>query len=293
LIAKEEGDGYARLGSASAGPAVLSVLLKTEEGQLERLLDRHAIPPGEHLRVLRSPLLYVILHEGGLSSTTACRLPAADEDGRPFDHSRFRPLTEAEKDASREAFLESSILHLDDYQRGSLKVDWEEEEEEQQQQWVMEGPPDFCRVRRLASLPPSRNLSDWVYGPRFVRLLEEVTGLDLGLPRRPVQVWSLSAGSYRLLPGGKNRDSQPGLDLYLCLESSIDSSAEPSEEWGEVLYVADATGEVVGRVSPRANRLSLAYRSAGASRFIRYIPREAEGFHAKLLAITYPVREDP
>lgn len=274
---QENGCCYVLLKSVQAKRSVISVFFKNEDGQLERLLNRYAILPDYLVKILASPLLYIVLHEGDLASTTEDLLPPSDLG----KYSLFKTLTEEEKAGLQEAFLEASIVHVDNYLTGPV-IHGEDDE------WAAEGPPDFSQIRRLLPSSPASLIQPEIHDPGFVKLLEQITGLDLALPQVPLQVWSLSAGSYRLLPGGKNRDTQHGLDLYLCLESTESNDAS-TEEWGEVLYVADETGEVVGRVAPRAGRLSLAYRTEGASRFIRYIPKEAGDFDAKLLVITYPV----
>lgn len=149
------------------------------------------------------------------------------------------------------------------------------------------GPPDFCRIGLIDTNMLSSHFPDtMLYSQEFIAGLEKMTGLDLAPPIHQPRIWSLTSGDYMMLNDERGDRSPEGLDIYICF-----CSENTNRELGAIQYISAESGEVVAKFEPKLNTLSMAYRSEGASRFIRYLPKSAnlKGpiFHVTL---TYQLR---
>ncbi len=201
-------------------------------------------------------------------------------DGRRIDCETIRDL---EVQALSDEFSETSILSIENifktdyykslYERIALAGS------------IITGPPDFCRLGFVDSSSLSPHIM-FLWSADFIKKLESITGLDLALPLNQPRVLKLERGSYLLLNEDRGDRLVEGLDVLFC----FCSDSMTGSEHGSIRYISKEDGEVVATLCPAPNRMLLAYRSEGAMRFIRYIPKSSDATTAYYVSLTYPIR---
>lgn len=147
------------------------------------------------------------------------------------------------------------------------------------------GPPDFCRFTMCS---PDIDLR-FLYSDIFITYLKNITGLEIKAPAFRASTWKLEKGSYWMLNEDHGDRDKEGLDLILCF-----CETEPLDpDLAAFHYINKEDGEVLAKIAPTNNSMSLAYRTEGAARFIRYIPKSSADFHAPVyyICVTYQLEQ--
>lgn len=243
------------------------------------LLYQGALEDGKTLLTIYSPALY-------FESKCAAEYYSSDE---PFEVGSIPSDTLLLPEATEEmqdAFAESCTFQSADALKSEIYT--EALKELKRAEFRLLGPADACRMGSVQSI---KSIStDILFSKEMLRWLQDITGLELSLPSHPARIWRLEKGCYRML-NEEHGDRLPhGLDLCICFAENSLLSDNP--DLGSIQYIDKESGEILVKLPAEPNSLFLAYRTEGASRFIRYIPKSSHLLSQIFwLTITYPVIE--
>lgn len=267
-------DGY--LGIRSQGQ--LKLFIEAVELGDQRLepLYQGTLADDTMLVVLYSPALYI----QGKGSIETTAIPHVSND-RVGEYLSLPVASEELQEAFSESctFTHKNIVHKDTYERVLETLIHSE--------YTLLGPADACRMGSVTAVHGFD--TDILYSPAMLAWLQSLTGLDLAAPTHPARLWRLDRASYRMLNEERGDRLPHGLDLCICFTTGNPCCVG---EEGAVQYIDKGTGEILVRLEPVGNSLHLAYRTEGAARFIRYIPKKS-ALESPIfwLTITYPVLE--
>lgn len=233
------------------------------------LLFHGALSTGSYLLAMYSPNLRISSSDVFEYAPYNHKIPLSSCDA-------FNLIPEDQRTETVEEFSDSCILSRPEFcsnetYRDLLRVLGKAESS-------MMGPPDFCRLESLSGSEIYTFFSEidtdglLFFNPTFICYLESITGLDLGRPSCHPRIVKLEAGSYMMLSEERGDREKEGLDFYWVI-SPLGSENHSN---GSIQYINKESGEVVATLDPIPNTMHLAYRSEGALRFIRYIPKSSQ-----------------